>query len=183
MPRILALSGSPSATSRTQALVETLAARLRAQGHQVGVSAVRELPPAALLAGDAAHPDIAAVVSAIAGADGLIVASPVYKASYSGLLKSLLDLLPQFALAGKTVLPLATGGSTAHVLAIDYAFRPMLQSMGAGHVVPGYFVLDKLIDIVGGRAVPNPEIEGPLTSIVDGFANALNRNVPVAAVS
>ncbi len=56
----------------------------------------------------------------------MVIGTPVYKAAYSGLLKSLLDLLPQYALAGKTVLPLATGGSTAHVLAIDYALRPVL---------------------------------------------------------
>jgi FMN reductase len=51
----------------------------------------------------------------------------VYKAAYSGLLKTLLDLLPQCALAGKVVLPVVTCGSPAHVLAIDYALRPLYQ--------------------------------------------------------
>ena len=57
-----------------------------------------------------------------------MVATPVYKAAYSGLLKVLLDLLPQTALKEKTVLPLATGGSPHHMLALDYALRPVLQS-------------------------------------------------------
>ncbi|NEE56082.1 FMN reductase (NADPH), partial [Streptomyces sp. SID8455] len=80
-----------------------------------------------------------------ARADGIVIGTPVYKAAYSGLLKTLLDLLPQYALTGKTVLPLATGGSTAHVLALDYALRPVLSSMGAAHIVQGWFVLDRHI--------------------------------------
>ncbi|WP_279379314.1 NAD(P)H-dependent oxidoreductase [Bordetella bronchiseptica] len=70
------------------------------------------------------------------------MATPVFKASYSGLLKAFLDVLPQFALAGKSVLPLATGGSVAHVLSVDYALRPVLQSMGARHVIQGFFLAE-----------------------------------------
>lgn len=92
---------------------------------------IRELPPGPLLAADAHHPAISDVVEAVAAARGLIVASPVSKASYTGLLKAFLDLLPQYALAGKTVLPLVTGGTPAHVLAVDYALRPVLAAMGA----------------------------------------------------
>jgi FMN reductase len=46
-------------------------------------------------------------------------------------LKVFLDLLPQFALAGKAILPIATGGSVAHLPALDYGLGPVLQSMGA----------------------------------------------------
>ncbi|MEU6645633.1 NADPH-dependent FMN reductase [Saccharomonospora sp. NPDC046836] len=183
MPRILALSGSPSPTSRTEAVVEQLAVRLRRQGHRVALAPIRELPAGALLSGDAEHPDIAAVADAISSADGLVVASPVYKAAYSGLLKSLLDLLPQFALDGKTVLPLATGGSLAHVLAIDYAFRPVLHSMGAEHVVQGYFLLDRLITVSEHGATVAPEAEPTLLSIVDSFSETLHRRTRVVAAS
>ncbi len=91
----------------------------------------------------------------VAAADGIVVATPVYKAAYSGLLKTFLDMLPQFALRGKVVLPLATGGSIAHVLAIDYALRPVLSSLDPLHVVNGLFVLDKQITVLesGGRPV------------------------------
>lgn len=64
-------------------------------------------------------------------ADGLIVATPVYKAAYSGALKTLLDLLPERALQGKVVLPLATGGTVAHLLAVDYALKPVLSTLKA----------------------------------------------------
>ena len=67
-----------------------------------------------------------ASLAQVANAQLIVVATPVYKAAYSGLLKVFLDLLPQTALAGKTVLPLATGGSPHHMLALDCALRPVL---------------------------------------------------------
>lgn len=183
MSSILVLSGSPSRTSRTKAVLDQLGRRLRTQGHVVHTEPVRELPAEALLAGDASHPRIAAACESVAAADGVIVGSPVYKAAYSGLLKSFLDLLPQFALDGKVVLPLATGGSPAHVLAIDYAFRPMLTSMGAEHIVQGYFLLDRLITRSEGGIVIDPTAEAPLLSIVDSFSSVLHRRDELAAAS
>jgi FMN reductase len=180
MSSVLVLSGSPSATSRTAALAEHLAARLRRQGHLVRTVRVRELPAEPLLAADTGHPAIAEVVDAIAGVDGVVVASPVYKAAYSGLLKALLDLLPQFALADKVVLPVLTGGSPAHVLAVDYALRPVLSSLGAHHVVQGWFVLDKHIQPVGGAVTLDPATEVPLYRVVDGFSEALHARRPLA---
>ncbi|GAB2803269.1 hypothetical protein GCM10027073_39690 [Streptomyces chlorus] len=98
---------------------------------------VRTLPAEALLGADFRHPAITGAAALFERADAVVIGTPVHKAAYSGLLKSLLDLLPQYALAGKSVLPLATGGSTAHVLAIDYALRPVLSSMGAAHCPTG----------------------------------------------
>lgn len=141
MATIVTLSSSPSASSRTDAVLGHVERRLRARGHDVERVTVRDLPAEALLRADAADPRIAAVVASISAADGVVVTTPVYKAAYTGLLKALLDLLPQYALRGKTVLPVATGGSPAHVLAVDYALRPVLVSLGAEHVTQGWFVL------------------------------------------
>jgi FMN reductase len=58
------------------------------------------------------------------------------------VLKVFLDLLPQSALKGKTVLPLATGGSPHHMLALDYALRPVLQSLAARQILPGVYATD-----------------------------------------
>jgi FMN reductase len=175
MSSILVLSGSPSATSRTAALTDHLADRLRGHGHVVRTVRVRDLPPAALLSADTDDPSIAEVVDALASADGLVVASPVYKAAYSGLLKTLLDLLPQFALAGKVVLPVLTGGSPAHVLAIDYALRPVLSSLGAHHIVQGWFVLDAHIDRADDATVLlADQVTAPLYQVVDDFSDALH---------
>ncbi|WP_018686214.1 NADPH-dependent FMN reductase [Actinokineospora enzanensis] len=183
MSSIVVLSGSPSATSRTAALAGLLSERLRGHGHDLRLIHVRDLPAQALLHADFADPAIVDVTAAITAADGVVVASPVYKAAYTGLLKSLLDLLPQFALAGKTVLPVLTGGSPAHVLALDYALRPVLSSLGAHHVVPGWFVLDKHIEVSATGVVLHADSEKPLLSVVDTFAAVLDgapATVPLA---
>ncbi|BAJ28765.1 MULTISPECIES: NADPH-dependent FMN reductase [Kitasatospora] len=174
MAVILSVSGSPSATSRTTRLLRHVDRRLVSHGHEVRTLDVRTLPAAALLAADTSDPEITRAVELFAQADGVVIGTPIYKAAYSGLLKALLDLLPQYALRGKTVLPLATGGSTAHVLAVDYALRPVLNSMGAGHITQGWFVLDRHIGVRedGGTELEH-ETEVLLTPVVDGFAAAL----------
>ncbi|MFE2375069.1 NADPH-dependent FMN reductase [Streptomyces sp. NPDC059398] len=181
MATVLSVSGSPSATSRTARLLRHLDARLTAQGHTVVPLDVRTLPAGALLGADFAHPDIVRATELFASADGVVIGTPVYKAAYSGLLKSLLDLLPQYALAGKTVLPLATGGSTAHVLAIDYALRPVLSSMGAAHIVQGWFVLDRHISVAPDDTVTvDPATARSLDQIVDQFSTALDHRPSLA---
>ncbi|GGX34975.1 NADPH-dependent FMN reductase [Streptomyces lomondensis] len=183
MATVLSVSGSPSASSRTSRLLRHLDQRLVAQGHDVIPLDVRTLPAEALLGGDFRHPAIVEATELVARADGVVVGTPVYKASYSGVLKALLDLLPQYALTGKTVLPLATGGSIAHVLAIDYALRPVLTSMGAAHTVPGWFTLDKDITVHDdGSLSIAPAAAEALTQVVDQFSAALGRT-PLLAVA
>ncbi|MFI8946639.1 NADPH-dependent FMN reductase [Streptomyces sp. NPDC053750] len=184
MATVLSVSGSPSATSRTARLLRHLDKRLVAQGHEVIPLDVRTLPADALLGADFRHPAIVEATALFARADGVVIGTPVYKAAYSGLLKSLLDLLPQYALTGKTVLPLATGGSTAHVLAIDYALRPVLSSMGAAHIVPGWFTLDK--EITGsddGALVLAPSAAEPLAQVTDAFSAALGGRTTLLAAT
>lgn len=131
MATIATISSSPSDTSRTDAVLSYVTKRLLSHGHRVTPIVLRDLPAAPLLRGQADDPSIARAVDVLAAADAVVVTTPVYKAAYSGLLKVFLDLLPQYALRGKTVLPLATGGTPAHVLVIDYALRPVLTSLGA----------------------------------------------------
>ncbi|CAL9364493.1 FMN reductase (NADPH) [Streptomyces sp. enrichment culture] len=174
MASVLSVSGSPSPSSRTARLLRHLDDRLRLHGHDVTPLDVRALPAEALLGADFRHPAITAATTLFEQADGVVIGTPVYKAAYSGLLKSLLDLLPQYALTGKTVLPLATGGSTAHVLAIDYALRPVLNSMGALHIVPGWFTLDRDITVDGnGATVVAPGAAEALAQVTDQFSAAL----------
>ncbi|MDG4764736.1 NADPH-dependent FMN reductase [Solwaraspora sp. WMMD406] len=177
---ILTISGSPSATSRTAAVLDLVSATVTDAGHQVRLLSVRDLPPEALFGADPNHPAIRAAAAQVAAADGLVIATPVYKAAYSGVLKSLLDLLPQFALAGKVVLPLATGGTLAHVLALDYALRPVLSSMGADHIVAGYFLPEQALGpVVAGGVRVEPAARARLDEVVDGFLAALDRRGPL----
>ncbi|MFJ8697431.1 NADPH-dependent FMN reductase [Streptomyces roseolilacinus] len=182
MATVLALSGSPSPTSRTALLAEHTAATLRARGHHTHVLALRDLPTAPLLTADTHHAPIARAVSLVAEAEALVVATPIYKAAYSGLLKTFLDLLPRHAFAGKPVLPPASGGSPAHVLALDYALRPVLTALGA-QVAQGRFVLDRHLTAAPDGAVTlDHDDERQPARIADQFAHAFpSRAQPTAA--
>jgi FMN reductase len=139
--RIAVLSGSPAPDSRTWSLAVEVAARLSAGGLAVELMDLRALPPAEVLLGASEAGLVRAALEAVAWAHGVVVVTPIHHAAYSGLLKAFLDLLPRSGLAGKVVMPMAVGGSPAHVLTIDYALRPVLVSLGAVHVTRGQFLL------------------------------------------
>ena len=143
----LLIAGSPSERSRSAALLDAVAQRLQVRGALVDRIHIRDLSPQALLLADFGHPTVVHAIDQVAKARVLVVATPVYKAAYSGVLKVFLDLLPQTALKGKVVLPLATGGSPHHMLALDYALRPVLQSLGAKHILPGIYATDSQVTL------------------------------------
>jgi FMN reductase len=141
------ITGSPTRPSRTQGLASLVSERLRGLGYELHEINVRDLPAEALLHARFDDERIKDALGKVEASHGVVVATPVYKAAYSGVLKSFLDLFPQFGLRGKVVLPLLTGGTIAHVLALDYALRPVLQSLDPRLVVSGLFVLDKWIEL------------------------------------
>ena len=141
---VLLIAGSPSERSRSAALLDSVSLRLALRGATVERLHIRDLSPQSLLLGDTAHRTIAAAIAQVERARAIVVATPVYKAAYSGVLKVFLDLLPQTALKNKTVLPIATGGSPHHMLALDYA----LQSLSARHILPGVYATDSQVTLM-----------------------------------
>lgn len=182
MSQILVVSGSPSAISRTDAVLAHLVRRFQAAGHDVRQLRLRELPAAPLLAADVTGEQIGAAIRAVETADAVVVGSPVFKASYSGLLKTFLDLLPQYAFRGKDVLPIMTGASAGHVLAVDHALRPVLGSMGAAHIGQGRFVLSEHVTLFpDGGVLLDGKASAPLYEVTDAFLAQLSRPTAVAA--
>lgn len=139
---ILLLAGSPSNPSRSTRLLHHVGEKLALLGHRYVKLQVRDLPAQALLHADFGDADLKLAQGLVAQADAVVIATPVYKAAYSGILKTFLDVLPQDGLAGKLVLPLATGGSQSHMLALDYALRPVLSALSARHVLPSIYATD-----------------------------------------
>ena len=175
MATIVTISSSPSDISRTDAVLSYVTKRLLSHGHRVTPIVLRDLPAEPLLRGRADDPAIATAVELLAEANAVVVTTPVYKAAYAGLLKVFLDLLPQFALRGKTVLPLATGGSPAHVLAVDYALRPLLSALGAAHVTPGWFVPSGHIHTFpDGGVLIAPASLGPVAQVTEEFLTTID---------
>lgn len=136
---VILLGGSPAPHSSSSRLLQHIGERLALHGQRPARIEVRDLSASALLSLDTDEPSIARALAQVRQADAVVIATPVYKAAYSGLLKAFLDLLPQDGLAGKLVLPLATGGSQSHMLALDYALRPVLASMSARFILPSIY--------------------------------------------
>lgn len=179
----LLIAGSPSERSRSAALLEFVGRRLAGKGAQVERLHIRDLNPQALLLADTGHRTVAQAADMVDRARVLVIATPVYKAAYSGVLKVFLDLLPQTAFKGKTVLPLATGGSPHHMLALDYALRPVLQSLGAKHVLPGIYATDAQVVLTPeGAHEVGGDVPGRIDDAVSLLINeALRPAAPVPA--
>ena len=127
--KIVGVSGSLKAPSRTIELVEQIAESLGAQFEsETTIIRVNELGPsfAGALERSALPAEVEQALLAIETADVLIVASPVYRASFTGLFKHLFDFVDQYALVDTPILLAATGGSERHALIIEHQFRPLL---------------------------------------------------------
>ncbi|WP_353191734.1 NADPH-dependent FMN reductase [Pandoraea pnomenusa] len=173
MTYAVTISGSPSGASRSARLLRFVESELAAAGVAVRRIDLRALSPAALLAADTSHDDLRHALAQVAGAQAVVVATPVYKAAYSGLLKAFLDVLPQDGLADKLVAPFATGGSPAHLLALDYALKPVLSALGAQHILRGVFAVDQQVPKEEG-AVLDATIAERLGATVDQLSQWLH---------
>lgn len=174
---VVTLGGSPSQRSRSGVLLDHSRRWLQQQGVEVVSYRVRDFPAEDLLHARFDSPTVLDLLQQVANADGLLIATPVYKASFSGALKSMLDLLPERALAHKVVLPMATGGSIAHMLAVDYALKPVLSALKAEELLHGIFAEDSQIAYGEGsqQAQLAPVLEQRLSEALEQFYNALAR--------
>lgn len=174
---VVTLGGSPSQRSRSGVLLEKTRQWLQDKGVEVVSYQVRDFPAEDLLHARFDSPKVIDLLQQVANADGLVIATPVYKASFSGALKTVLDLLPERALAHKVVLPMATGGSIAHMLAVDYALKPVLSALKAQELLHGIFAEDSQIAYGEGSAQAQlvPVLEARLREAVEQLYSAMAR--------
>ena len=140
-PTVVGVCGNPRAGSRTLHVVDTTAQVIAAAagGRQSSSMDLVEL------GGDLFRAGAASVTSAleqVMQADILVVGSPVYKASYTGVLKAFCDHIAAGQLSGKLAVPLMMGGSLQHFLALDVHLRPLLVELGATCLTPGLYVVE-----------------------------------------
>ncbi|MBV7563414.1 MULTISPECIES: NADPH-dependent FMN reductase [unclassified Pseudomonas] len=172
---VVFLGGSPSLKSRSNVLLGKARQWLQARGVEVVTYQVRDFEAEDLLFARFDSPRIQGLQAHVAAADGLVVATPVYKASFSGALKTLLDVLPERALHHKVVLPVATGGSNAHMLAVDYALKPVLSALKAQEVLHGVFADDSQITYTEDGGDLSPALEQRLDDALQQLTQALDR--------
>ncbi|MFE2421838.1 FMN reductase [Streptomyces hokutonensis] len=114
---------------------------------------------------------LAAALDAVTEADGLIVVTPVFSASCSGLFKSFFDVLDKDALTGKPVLIAATGGSARHSLVLEHALRPLFAYLRAVVVPTGVYAAS---EDWGAEGLPEriERAAGELSALMAGLSTA-----------
>ncbi len=146
--QVVTIGGSPSTPSRTQRVLDYASEVLQADGISVSSILLRDIPAEALFFGRATdNAVLASRINQLESATGLVIATPVYKAAYTGVLKAFLDQLPENVLVDKVVLPIALGGSPAHTLMLDYSLKPVLSALGARLVVDGVFIPQRALRV------------------------------------
>ncbi|NEU32289.1 NADPH-dependent FMN reductase [bacterium LRH843] len=145
MANVVIISGSPSKTTRLKGIVDYAVSTLNEKGFEVEQLDVVDIPAEDLIFANFNSEAIQTANKKVAEADAIVIASPVYKASFTGVLKTYLDLLPQTGLENKIVLPLMLGGTISHLLAIDYSLKPVLSALGAENIIKGVYTVDTCV--------------------------------------
>ncbi|WP_436519948.1 FMN reductase [Actinoplanes sp. HUAS TT8] len=184
--KLVVISAGLSQPSSTRLLADQLSAAAGRAAAQLGVTAevrvieLRDLaheitdhmltgfPPAGLKSAQ----------DAVAAADGLIVVTPVFSASYSGLFKSFFDVLEQDTLADKPILLAATAGTARHSLVLEHALRPLFAYL---HAVPVPTSVFAASDDWGANSVEGP-LRGRIERAATELAREMERREPATVV-
>jgi len=168
--KIVSIVGNPKAGSRTLSVAQELARQLTSGLAAQGVTASSESFDLAELGAalfDWESTAVDKILKTVQGADLLIVASPTYKATYTGLLKLFLDRVPYDGLLGVTALPVMVAAAPIHALAVELHLRPLLVELGASCPSRGLFVLESQLADLG------PAIEKFLVPALPALSHTL----------
>lgn len=170
LTRLVAVHAGVGTPSTSQMLAERLAESVRSGLEaQSRLASVRSLPLRPL-AGDIAlasvggplSAELQEAVDALAGADGVILVSPVFQASYSGLFKSFMDILPEGTLRDVPVLIGATAGTARHSLVTEMAMRPLVTHLKARPATLAVFAASEDFGAAWDTQAPQEQREAPL---------------------
>lgn len=129
MSSIVVVVGNPQPSSRTRRVGEQVAQELAARSGARIEQTIDLADSADRMFAVDAHID--ALLEQVASADVAVIASPTYKAAYTGLLKSFLDRYPSDGLRSVIAVPVLTIGASSHALAVEHTLRPLLVELGA----------------------------------------------------
>jgi FMN reductase len=167
--KISVVVGNPKAGSRTLRVAVAVADALSGDDDEPESHLVVDLADFATEMFDVESSSVREHLQAVANSHLVIVASPTYKATFTGLLKAFLDRYPNDALAGTVCIPVMTGAAPFHALALDVHLRPLLVELGASVPSRGLYVtepeLDDLDQVIATWVVTaRPPIERALSS-------------------
>lgn len=149
---IVGVAGSPTSTSSTRRLiVETVERVAKQTGATPTIIDVADTGALKTLSRAEGDPKLESALRAVETADLLVVGSPVYKGSYTGIFKHFIDFVDYRALIGTPVALLATGGSDRHALVIEHQLRPLFAFFQAHVLGTGLFLTSN--EFVDGKIV------------------------------
>lgn len=160
--RVAVVVGNPRAGSRTLEAARLVARELTGDEPDLVVDL-------ATFGGrllDWADQDVGDLVDEVRGCELVVVASPTYKAAYTGILKVFLDRFPSGGLSDVVAVPLMLGAGPGHALAAETTLRPLLTELGATVPVPGLYVLDASYDDPSAYADWLDRATGPVSALV-----------------
>ena len=130
MHKVTAILGSPFPNSSSEKISQLVIDKLKILEWEYTIIDLSKISADSLLL-RSKDSQLENSITTTTDADLIISASPTYRATYTGLLKSFFDQLPQDSLINKFALPIQTAGSADHALTIEYGMAPMLRSLGA----------------------------------------------------
>lgn len=164
---IVAVSGGLNSPSKTESLIQAILDEL-SQAIEVNVHFVKLSEIGPLLGGAIYRNQLPKKVqddlAAIEAADALIVGTPVYRASFTGLFKHLFDFVEQTALVDVPVLLAASGGSDRHALVLEHQLRPLFSFFQAQTLPIGVYATDR--DFTPEYTVKSEALSGRITLAV-----------------
>ena len=166
---VLSIVGNPKPASKTAQVAEAVAQRIASALD--GETATLELGPlGADLTGWGAE-SVAQAKQQLLDAHVLVFASPVYKATYTGLMKLLCDQIMAGELSRHVAVPVMVGGGPTHTLAVEASFRPVLIELGASCPTAGLYVIDSTLDTLDAQVDAWAETQLlALTAVAKAFA-------------
>jgi FMN reductase len=156
--RALGIVGSITSPSRGRRLVERTLALLSESGASTTLLDLNDLPADALL-GRRRDAALDAAIEQVAAARVLVLGTPTYRATYSGLLKTFFDLLPRDALVDKVVGAVATASIPQHALLVDHGLRPLVASLGGLSASRLVYVTDADYPSAAEAEIPSSVVE------------------------
>lgn len=181
---IVAVSGGLNTLSKTESLVQSILDEL-AQAIPISVHFIKLNEIGPLLGGAIYRNQLPAIVQAdldaIESADVLVVGTPVYRASFTGLFKYFFDFVEQTALVDVPVLLSASGGSERHALVIEHQLRPLFSFFEAQTLPIGVYATDK--DFSPAYAITSPQLQERIQLAVERALPILQRVQEVKATA
>ena len=151
--KLIFIAGSPSQTSRSSRILDAVRTQLQTDGVETRAYSLANFDPEAILHGDTTNPTVREFIEQVQGSNGIAVATPVYKGTFAGSLKVILDVIPPDALKHGVALGIATARLPGHL-------------QGAGQGLQGIFDFFQ----VRARVTPVLLADEVLSDPLDGSA-------------